>query len=325
MQAPAKIYQIRCPGCRCVLRISQAQIGKPLRCRQCAKKLIFRGPAQQQRVPAASGGPAQQATRRPVTQVAPTAAAPKAAAPVRPSAPAAKTTTRPAPKAPAAAAPAARQAPPKKPAPPPTAAAKPAPRPAPAPPRPVTPPAQPPAPPAVSRPAPPPRPVSAAKKDDEGYSPRQKLIAGGAAVAGVLALGWFFLGGSLAYVSGTVKLDDEPLDGAMITFVGESGKLGPYTAKSGAGGSYSLRSNTNTGIPPGKYKVTITKRALKDGSLPQDREELDKAVRSGTFGNIVKGEYEEASTTPLNVEVASGSNTHNFTVPRHPWTLAAGR
>jgi hypothetical protein len=64
--------------------------------------------------------------------------------------------------------------------------------------------------------------------------------------------------------------------------------------------------------------VTVSKRALKDGSFPQGREEMQKAVLSGALRNIVNGDYEQASSTPLSAEVASGSSTHNFTVPRQP-------
>jgi hypothetical protein len=211
MQASPTIYQVRCPGCRCILRVSQGQLGKLLRCRHCAKKFTFRGPPRQ-RVPATSGAPAQMTTGRPVTQLAPTPAAQKASptpaavpAPLR----AANTTAsrrQKAPPAPAAV-PTAPQAPPKKPAPPKTAAARPAPRPAPVPPRPIKPPAPPTPLPTVSRPVSPPRPARPAS-GDEGYSPRQKLLTGGASLAGVVALAWFFFGGSgLASVSGTVKLE----------------------------------------------------------------------------------------------------------------------
>lgn len=62
-------------------------------------------------------------------------------------------------------------------------------------------------------------------------------------------------------VSGTVKLNDQPLTGAVITFIpiGETRGTGA-TARTGADGSYQLRT------PEGKYHVLISKLRMPDGS-----------------------------------------------------------
>src|SRR5947207_1656987 len=81
-----------------------------------------------------------------------------------------------------------------------------------------------------------------------------------------------------------------PLAQAKVVLIGENGEVGPFAAKTDHEGRFVIRSNTNRGIPRGKYKVTVSKIALEDGTIPQG-EELQNALRSGMMQNIVPKRY----------------------------------
>src|SRR5437762_1882451 len=70
--------------------------------------------------------------------------------------------------------------------------------------------------------------------------------------------------GSYATVSGVVTNNGNPVDGAKVTFhstVESSGqKAETYSAQTDSSGKYLLATmGKDPGIPPGMYKVTITK------------------------------------------------------------------
>ena len=59
-------------------------------------------------------------------------------------------------------------------------------------------------------------------------------------------------------VEGTVKVGDQPLAGAKLTFWPASGKgAGNITGQSGPDGRYRMTTNGKPGVPAGKYKVTV--------------------------------------------------------------------
>jgi hypothetical protein len=67
-------------------------------------------------------------------------------------------------------------------------------------------------------------------------------------------------GKGLVRVSGTVTLDDKPLEGAMVSFQPEDGGT-PATGFTGSDGTFRLTTySTGDGARPGEYKVTITKK-----------------------------------------------------------------
>src|SRR5215510_6231132 len=89
-----------------------------------------------------------------------------------------------------------------------------------------------------------------------------------------------------AQVSGKVTFDSQPVAGAQVVFVAEDK------------GEYRLIPNTPAGIAVGKYKVAVTKEALKDGTVPQG-EGLEEARTNGLLSNILPKVYEDRATTPL--------------------------
>lgn len=74
---------------------------------------------------------------------------------------------------------------------------------------------------------------------------------------------------SLATVSGTITLNDQPLTYATVTFVPKDGTPGfGGVGKTDAAGKYRLAGSRNNekGIPPGEYRVIISKRLMPDGT-----------------------------------------------------------
>lgn len=90
-------------------------------------------------------------------------------------------------------------------------------------------------------------------------------------VAGPLALLWGCnkADPSLVPVTGTVTLNDQPLANATVTFIPKSGTPGfGGVGKTDAVGKYKLAGSRDneSGIPPGEYRVVISKRLMPDGS-----------------------------------------------------------
>lgn len=105
-------------------------------------------------------------------------------------------------------------------------------------------------------------------------------------------------------VEGTVRWNDQPVAGALVTFqpqgesavlaVGTTDERGHYQLTA-AGGDY------GKGTVAGRYKVVVTKIPSGARSRPAKTTELP-------------GVYAEAATTPLEAEVLQGKNTFDFTL-----------
>src|SRR5437588_1365838 len=98
----------------------------------------------------------------------------------------------------------------------------------------------------------------------------------------VSALGCSGRSGSFATVSGVVKKDGLPVDGAKVTFHStvqvEGQKTGVYHVMTDSDGKYLLATVGNDpGIPPGMYKVTVTKLQLKGAPADFDQGQLEAA------------------------------------------------
>jgi len=117
--------------------------------------------------------------------------------------------------------------------------------------------------------------------------------------------------GSFATVSGVVTNNGNPVDGAKVTFHStvESGgqKAESYTAQTDSSGKYLLAvMGKDPGIPPGLYKVTITKMDVK-GNLPKDFDQ-GQIDASGMGRNMLPKAYETLATTKLSVTLEPGKN-----------------
>jgi hypothetical protein len=104
-----------------------------------------------------------------------------------------------------------------------------------------------------------------------------------------------------AQVSGRVTLDGKPVGPGVIVFAPEDGKSNPPEGAIMPDGSYFLRTSRDLGLPPGKYKVSVSVFDVSDAQPNQ---------RSMAPPKLVTPErYASHETSPLAFEVSSGSNT----------------
>ncbi len=133
----------------------------------------------------------------------------------------------------------------------------------------------------------------------------------------VTALGCSRGDSNLATVSGEVTQNGVPVEGAKVTFhstVEVEGKRGQsYSALTDSSGKYLLASvGKERGIPPGMYKVTITKLEMKGTNLPPDFDQ-GQIEASGMGRNVMSKDYELLATTKLSVTLEPGKNVNkNF-------------
>jgi hypothetical protein len=122
----------------------------------------------------------------------------------------------------------------------------------------------------------------------------------------------------LVKVSGTVTLDDKPLEGAEVTFLpAEGGK--PASGFTGSDGTFKLTTfSTGDGAQPGEYRVTITKKeessqsqtpnvgdprsmvdAMKDFQAKSDQQKATRKVPKPSL----PAEYSDPGKTKLKCKV----------------------
>ena len=130
------------------------------------------------------------------------------------------------------------------------------------------------------------------------------LIAGGFLVLGCVALALWFLRESEPTVTGTVRLDNEPLTTGSIAWIPIEGTPGP-----GGGGGINSEGKyeITRGLRPGKYRVEIRStrtlsRKVLNPTVPAELvfEEV----------SVIPEDYNSRSS--LTREVRPGSNIVNF-------------
>lgn len=86
--------------------------------------------------------------------------------------------------------------------------------------------------------------------------------------AGCLGCGGGAPAEQLVTVSGTVKLDGKPLEGATLAFIpAKSKQVQPSWAYTDAEGKYSLKTaEGKTGVQLGEYRIVVSKLVMQDGS-----------------------------------------------------------
>lgn len=164
-------------------------------------------------------------------------------------------------------------------------------------------------------PAPPSRPT----KPEQSPSVNLPLVVGAGGVIAVGVLVWFvFLRSGEAHVGGRVTLDDQPLAQAQVVFVGEAEQnQAPLVAVTDSDGRYKLIGHKSDGVRPGQYKVTVTKMALRDGTLPKG-EALDEARQNAQLQNLLPAIYADPEQTPLQYDIRSGNNTVHIPLKKKP-------
>jgi hypothetical protein len=125
------------------------------------------------------------------------------------------------------------------------------------------------------------------------------------------AVGLAGCGGSSGVpVSGTVRLNDQPLPGAVVMFY-----PGPGTPGLGGGaatesdGTYTLKpSRGGGGLPPGEYVVTISRSLRPDGSPPPPGAKPIESDARETLPAI----YSSRQDSTLRVKVEAGKTAYDF-------------
>src|SRR5262245_32072811 len=105
--------------------------------------------------------------------------------------------------------------------------------------------------------------------------------------------------GSYATVSGTVTINGSAAAGAKVTLYStvEAGgqKAGPFSALTDSNGKYVIATvGKEPGIPPGMYKVTVTKYDVKS-KLPEDYDQ-GQIEAAGLGTNALPKDYESLAT-----------------------------
>ena len=129
--------------------------------------------------------------------------------------------------------------------------------------------------------------------------------------------------GDFATVTGTVTLNGNPIDDAKVEFHGTTetgeGAKDVFTTRTDSSGKYMMAGvGKNPGIPPGLYKVVVTKYNVKDEQLrPKegfDAGQIDAMISDTGVGaksairNLLPKEYSSPATTKLSVTVEAGKN-----------------
>jgi hypothetical protein len=156
----------------------------------------------------------------------------------------------------------------------------------------------------------------------------RSLVAGIGCCVVVAAMG---CGGSgnFATVTGTVSHKGSPVDGAKVEFhatTQESGKSYIFVTQTNSSGKYLISGvGERPGIPPGMYKVVITKYegdiALTGPDGGMDRGQLEAQISDlggsapvqKTIKNHLPSEYSSLDTSKLSTIVEAGKNENvNF-------------
>lgn len=150
------------------------------------------------------------------------------------------------------------------------------------------------------------------KRKTEEQEPNVKLILL-SAFAGLLLLifmvMWFMnRTGPVGYVTGTVTLNNEPVEGASVVFVmTDEMEKPPLESQTTQDGEYTMNGFDGKAIPIGTYKVMVTKIVMKDGKVPGGEARIH-AEAKGLLKNSLPKAYENSTTTPLTKEVKAGKN-----------------
>lgn len=108
--------------------------------------------------------------------------------------------------------------------------------------------------------------------------------------------------------------DGSPLDGATVSLISDDPALAQWsfagatdssgTAKIRAGGDFS-------GAPTGKFKVVISKRAIRDtGKIDADGSSISEGY------SVINEKYSNVGTSPLSVEIANKAVKETFKVEK---------
>jgi hypothetical protein len=133
----------------------------------------------------------------------------------------------------------------------------------------------------------------------------------GLLLAGVIGCG----GGDRLVVTGTVTLDDKPLPDAVVTFHPDGtteGKGG--SGRTGPDGKYTLTAAGGASLPPGAYKVVVSRPLRPNGEPPDPNV---PPIESDAHETL-PASYSSLSATTLTVTVSKEATVHDFPLRSQP-------
>jgi hypothetical protein len=128
--------------------------------------------------------------------------------------------------------------------------------------------------------------------------------------------------GSGPKITGTVTFNGAPVEGATVTFYGESsdpqqpGEM--FSAKTDASGRFRLAVPAGTRIKSGSYKVTVVKVTPKPGAKVAEGTDPTTLITTGLGVYALPPIYANLTSTPLKADVKSGDTDV-------PLTLESGK
>ena len=112
-------------------------------------------------------------------------------------------------------------------------------------------------------------------------------------------------------VTGTIKIDGEPINYASVTFMPTQGRAS--TGLTDADGQYTLKYVIGQeGALLGQHKVYVTTRVVKEGSYGQDSGGIKDPVRKTGRKELLPKKYADRGATELTAIVEKGDNTIDF-------------
>lgn len=114
-------------------------------------------------------------------------------------------------------------------------------------------------------------------------------------------------------IRGTVTLDGQPLPEARVTFEPASDiQLPSKFATTDAAGKFEIPLDEDTGatLPPGQYKVTVSKVVVREGAKvsPEMEGDMEQLKAMGMVRETVPARYTRTAETPLSAEIKSEPN-----------------
>lgn len=102
-------------------------------------------------------------------------------------------------------------------------------------------------------------------------------------------------------VSGSVRMGGQPQDGVRIYFIPGSEQAQIRGAITDAAGKFVAK------VPPGQYKVTLSRMVDRSGKVPGEsenpEEDFTQLEASGLLRQTIPSQYLGATTTPLSVDI----------------------
>jgi hypothetical protein len=109
-------------------------------------------------------------------------------------------------------------------------------------------------------------------------------------------------------VTGSVSVKDQPAAGALVRFVPDGPpdlKAIPATGVTGADGTFTMSTGTNSGVKPGKYSVTVV---WPDPSVKLTEAQKMAGANPYDAPDVLKDRYKTPEKSKLKVEIKAGHN-----------------